>query len=169
MEGTKKKALRNRIIGGIGLGVLIMIVWQIFVLKLLEKGTINTTVATILVVGSILFVLGGISIVIKIIFDKLFQILGGMENAADDSVSAKVKKLAERKDEIGAMARSVQGTILSFNNVVGGIRKASAELSEVSESFKDIFSSMATAVEQNGNEVESIASNTSRRRSRLPI
>lgn len=160
MEGTKKKGLRNKVIGGIGLCVLVIIAWQIIVLNLLEKGTINTVMATILVVGSILLILGGICIVLKLIFDKLFQILGGMENVADDSFGLKISKLAERKDEIGEMARSVQGSLLSFNNVVGGIRKASAELSEVSENFKDIFSSMTMAVDQTSEEVESIASNT---------
>lgn len=160
MEGTKKKALRNKVIGGIGLCVLVIIAWQIIVLNLLEKGTINTVMATILVVGSILLVLGGICIVIKLIFDKMFQIFGGIENTADDSLGLKVNKLAERNDEIGEMARTVQNSVLSLNNVVGGIRKASGELSEVSESFKDIFNSMTTAVEQTGDEVETIASNT---------
>lgn len=160
MEGTKKKALRNKLIGGIGLGVVVIIAWQIIVLNLLEKGTINTVTATVLIVGSILIIVGGICVVIKLIFDKLFQILSGMENTTDGSLGLKVNKLAERSDEIGDLARTVQNAVSLLSNVVGGIRKASAELSDVSEEFRDIFGNMKTAVEQTGDEVENIASNT---------
>ncbi len=160
MKATKKKALRNKIIIGIVIELLILIIWQYFVLKLLEKNAINTLVATILIAGSLLIVLVGICILFKYIFDKLFQIFSGAGEPEDKVLDAKIGRLAARKDEIGEMTRVVQGSILSLNKIVGGIRKASTELSEVSENFTDIFGSMTTAVEQTGEEVETIASNT---------
>ena len=160
MEVTKKKGLRNKIIIGIGIELLVLILWQVFVLKLLEKGVINTMVATILVTASIMIVLVGICILFKYVFDKLFQIFSGAEETEDEGKESKISKLAERNDEIGEMTRAVQSSLGSLNKIIGGIRKASTELGEVSENFKDIFGNMTTAVEQTGDEVETIASNT---------
>ena len=78
----------------------------------------------------------------------------------DESLDMGANKLAERNDEIGEMARAMQETFASIGNIVKGIRKASAELSEVSENFRDIFNNMTLAVEQTGDAVETIASNT---------
>lgn len=163
MKATKKKgkkALRNKIIVGIVIELLVLILWQYFVLKLLEKNVINTIVATILIAGSLLIVLAGICALIKYVFDKLFQIFSGAGEPGDEVADPRVARMAARKDEIGEMTRAVQGSILSLNKIVGGIRKASTELSEVSESFTDIFGSMTMAVDQTGEEVETIASNT---------
>ena len=160
MEIKKKKGLRNKIIIGIGIELLVLILWQVFVLKLLEKGVINTMLATILVTASIMIVLVGICILFKYVFDKLFQIFSGAEETEDESKESKISKLAARNDEIGEMTRAVQSSLGSLNKIIGGIRKASTELGEVSENFKDIFGNMTTAVEQTGDEVESIASNT---------
>lgn len=48
----------------------------------------------------------------------------------------------------------------SIAQIVGGIRKATGELGEVSQNFRDIFNSMTSAVEQTENEVSTIAGNT---------
>lgn len=160
MEDTMKKAFRNKMILGMGIFVLVIAVWQIIVLKLLEKGIIGSFMAMILILFSMLVVLGLICGVLKFLFDKIYRIFSGMGNVSGDVLTEKEKKLAQRDDEIGTMVRSVQGTISSFAQVVAGIRKATVALEEVSEDFKSIFSNMSDSLRQTGSEVENIASNT---------
>ena len=118
MEDTTKKAFRNKMILGMGFFVLAIAVWQIIVLKLLEKGKISSFVAMILILLSMLVVLGLICGALKFLFDKVYRIFSGMGNVSGDVLTEKEKKLAQRDDEIGTMVRSVQGTISSFAQVV---------------------------------------------------
>ena len=160
MDAKKKKALRNKLIVSIGLGFVVLVAWQIFVLNLLEHGKIGSTLAMIFIVGSLLLVLGTIGGLVSYFMSKIIHIFSGIKGSADDMMDAHAKKVAERNDEIGEIARSVQDAFSSLNKVITGIRKASAELGEVSESFKNIFDNMTNAVDQSGNEVNTIASNT---------
>jgi len=160
MDVKKKKTLLGKLIFGILLSFIAIVLWQIFILKLLENGKISTTVATISLVGVLLFILGGIFLVIRFIVGKFLQIFSGLKDATDESLDKGADKLAQRNDEIGEMARYVQDTFVSIGSVISGIRTASRELGEVSESFTDIFKSMENAVEQTGTEVDTIASNT---------
>ena len=160
MDAKKKKALRNKLIVSIGLGFVVLVAWQIFVLNLLEHGKIGSTLAMIFIVGSLLLVLGTIGGLVSYFMSKIIHIFSGIKGSADDMMDAHAKKVAERNDEIGEIARSVQDAFSSLSKVITGIRKASAELGEVSESFKNIFDNMTNAVDQSGNEVNTIASNT---------
>lgn len=160
MDGKKKKTLMRKMIIGMTIGFIGIILWQIFILKMLEKGAINTVIATISLVGVLVFVLTGIFLVVRYVVGKFFQIFSGMKGVTDDSLDMGANKLAERKDEIGEVARYVQDTFSSIGKVIGGIRTASNELSEVSENFTNIFGSMENAVEQTGIEVDTIAANT---------
>lgn len=160
MDVKKKKKLLGKLIFGMIVSFIAIVLWQIFILKLLEKGTITTTLATISLVGVLLFILGGIFLSVRFIVGKFLQIFSGLQDATDKSLDMGVKKLAERDDEIGEITRYVQDTFTSIGKVITGIRTASRELSEVSENFKNIFSSMETAVEQTGTEVNTITSNT---------
>lgn len=160
MDVKKKKSLLRKLILGMTASFIAIVLWQIFVLKLLENGVINTGMAAFSLVGVLLFVLGGIFLVVRFITGKFLQIFSGLNDATGESLDTGANKLAERNDEIGEIARSVQDTFATIGKVIGGIRTASQELSEVSESFTNIFNSMENAVEQTGNEVGTIASNT---------
>ena len=160
MDVKKKKKLRNKLIAGMGVGFILTMLWIIFMLKLLEKGTVNTTVASISIIGILLATCVSIFMMIRFFLGKIMNIFAGMHGAADETMDLGMKKLMEREDEIGEMARTVQDTFSSIGNVVVGIRKASAELGEVSNEFQAIFENMATAVEQTEREVETISANS---------
>ncbi len=160
MNIKKKKALRNKLITGIILSFLATSLWEIFTLTLLEKGAINTLVASISIIGVLFFVLGAIGVTVRYFLGKIIHIFSGIQDVTDEAIDLGANRLAQRNDEIGEMARSMQETFSSIGKIVKGIRKASDELSEVSESFTNIFNNMTTAVEQTGDEVETIASNT---------
>lgn len=160
MDVKKKKTLLRKLILGMSICFLAIVGWVIFILKLLEKGSINTTLASVSIVGVLLFILGGIFMVVRFIVGKFVQIFSGLKDSTDDKLDKGADKLASRNDEIGEMARYIQETFSSIGTVINGIRTASDELSEVSKSFTDIFNSMEQAVEQTGEEVDTIASNT---------
>ena len=160
MDTKKKKVLLRKMIIGLTGGFIGIVLWVIFILSLLGKGAINTTLASISIIGVLLFVLGGIFLVVRVIVGKFLQIFSGLKRGADDSLDKGINKLADRKDELGEVARYMQETFSNIGNIITGIRKASGELSDVSESFVNIFSNMEEAVEQTGTEVDVIAVNT---------
>lgn len=162
MDVKKKKKLRNKLILGIGVGFLLTVLWIIFMLKLLEKGTISTTIASVSIIGILLATCVFIFMMVRFFLGKIMSIFTGMQDAADEKMDLGMNKLMERNDEIGEIARSVKETFSSIGNVVTGIRKASAELGKVSEEFQLIFGNMATAVEQTESEVETISANSTR-------
>jgi len=160
MDVKKKKKLRNKLILGMGVGFALTVVWIVFMLKLVENGTISTAIAAISIIGILLAVLVAIYLLIRFFLGKIMTIFGGFKDMTDETMDLGMKKIAERNDEIGEMARSVQETFTNIGNVVSGIRKASQQLGEVSEGFKSIFESMSVSVEQTGSEVGVIATNT---------
>jgi len=160
MEETNKSALRNKIILILASVLVVVCVWQIIVLKLLENGIINTVVAMVLIsLGVLLFavLIGGI---VKFIFDIFHQVLHGMEQSSESPLDSKGKRLAERNDEIGVMIRHVESTVTSFAQLILEIQQASGELGDLSEKFRSIFSNMTSAVEESGEAVTTITTNT---------
>ncbi len=160
MEETNKGALRNKIILALAMILVVVCAWQIIVLKLLENGVINTIVAMVLISLGILLLAGMIGGIVKFIFDIFQQVLSGMEQDSESSFNAKGKKLAERNDEIGVMIRRVQSTVTSFAQLILEIQQASGELGDLSENFRSIFSNMTSAVEESGEAVTTITTNT---------
>ena len=160
MDKKKKKALRRKLMVSMILSFIVLVVWQIFVLNLLDNGKINTITATILIIGSLFLIIGGIGMAVRYFLGKILNIFSGIQDTTDEVIDAGANKIAQRNDEIGEMARAIQDSFSSIGQIVSGIRKASDELCEVSESFKNIFDSMTEAVEHTGDEVETIASNT---------
>lgn len=156
----KRKALRIKLMIGMGISFLAINGWVIFMLQLLAKGIVSSTVATISIIGVLLFIMGGILIMVRYFLGKILHIFSGIKDSTDDVFEQSTNKIAARKDEIGEIARSVQDAFSSIAKIITGIRKASGELSEVSESFNNIFENMSSAVDQTGNEVDTIASNT---------
>lgn len=160
MDVKKKKKLRNKIIAGIGIGFILTVLWIIFMLKLLEKGAVSTMVASISIIGILLATCVSIFMMIRFFLGKIMSIFAGMHDMTDEAMDLGMNKLIKRDDEIGEMARSVQETFSSIGNVVVGIRKASAELGDVSDEFQAMFKTMTTAVEQTEREVETISANS---------
>lgn len=160
MDNKRKKALRRKLMVSFILSFIVIVVWQILVLNLLDNGKINTITATVLIVGSLFFVIGSIGMTVRYFLGKILHIFSGIQDITDETIDAGANKIAQRNDEIGEMARTIQDSFASIGKIVSGIRKASDDLGEVSESFKEIFNSMTTAVEQTGDEVDTIASNT---------
>lgn len=160
MDDKKKKSLLRKLIFGMLVSFIAIVLWQIFILKLLENGVINVTMATISIVGVLVLILGSNLVMIRFVVGKFLQIFSGLKGMTDESLDMGANKLAQRNDEIGEIARYVQDTFDNIGKVINGIRTASKELSEVSENFTNIFNTMESAVEQTGEEVDTIASNT---------
>ncbi len=160
MDVSKKKVLRMKVLCGAVAGFIASIVWVLFILGLLGKGSISTTLAAIAIIGAYLMILGGILGIVAFFVSKLLHIFTGLEVKTNEKVDMRMNKMLERNDEIGQMARMMQETISTFGKIVAGIRNASAELTEVSNDFQNIFQNMTNAVEQTGTEVDAIANNT---------
>lgn len=155
------KSIRNKLMIGMQGSMILLIIWQIFILKLLERGSINTFVAILCIVGVFVFVMGGLTIQIRFFLGKILSVFSGTVNEEDKIADEKARKLAERKDELGEMARTMQNTFSSVGRIVGGIKEVSRQLGDVSASLAEIYANMSVAVEQADNEVQSITKNTS--------
>lgn len=158
MNGTQKQTGRKKLVAILLSAFLVLTVWQIVVLKLLEKGVINTFWAMILISVGILALAVFMAVILKFIFDIFRQVVGGQQSS--EQTRLKEKKLAARNDEIGEMVRYVQGMVSSFAQLVVAIRQASDELEKLSGDFQSIFGNMTSAVEQSGNAVATITINT---------
>ena len=157
MDNIKKK-LQNKVLLGMQGSMILLVIWQIFILKLLERGSINTFVATLCIVGILVVVMGALVVEVRFFLGKIMTIIGGTANEADTVMDEKAKKLAERNDELGEMARKVQDTFSSIGKIMEGIKTASGELSKVSEHLSDIYTSISMAVDKSEVEVKTIQS-----------
>lgn len=158
MNETNKQTMRNKMIAVVLTAFLALVVWQIIVLKLLEKGILSTLMTMILISAGVVVLAGLFGGMFKFIFDIFQQVMGGQEPSAE--IESKGKKMAARNDEIGAMVRYVQSTVSSFAQLVLAIKQASDELEHLSGDFQSIFSNMTSAVEQSGDAVSVITTNT---------
>lgn len=158
MNNTRRQTGRKKLVAILLSAFLVLVVWQIVVLKLLEKSVINTFWAMILISGGILALAVFLTVILKFIFDIFRQVVDGQQPSAQTGV--REKKLAARNDEIGEMVRYVQGMVSSFAQLVVAIRQASDELEHLSGDFQSIFGNMTSAVEQSGNAVSTITTNT---------
>lgn len=160
MDNKKKKKILGKLTVGMGIGFILMLCWVFYVMKLVDADIMNSTVAALSIIGIIVMMLVSVFLMIRFFFGKIMTIFGGWSNGTDEIMDSGMQKVVQRNDEIGDIARYMQETFSNIGNVIKGIRKASGELSEVSENFKNIFSSMEDAVEQTGTEVDVIAENT---------
>lgn len=161
MEERKKGSLWGKILVPLCMFLLVIGVWQIIILKLLEKGVFSTMMAMIFISAGTVLIFGIIFLVIKSVLDQIRLVVNGAGAEGGNSLAArKVGKLAEREDDLGEMIRSIQASVTSFAHVIAGIRNAADELGAVSEEFEQIFENMTSALEQNGEAVEAIADNT---------
>lgn len=160
MSEKKRMDLRIKLIIGLVLGFIGIVLWQIFIIHLLANQKIETMVAIFLSVGILLLLFGSIGFLIYFFFGKMVHVLSEIGDSNELFIDESTNKLLNRNDEIGEIARSIQNLLFSLNNVVGGIKKASIELEEVSANFKNIYNNMSASVEQSQREVATITSNT---------
>ncbi len=161
MEDMNKKDFRNKLVIAAGTLFVVLCVWQIVVLKLLEKGIISTLIAMILIEAGILVAAGLIGAIIKFAYDIFQQVISDVgQTSKGGVVEEKIRRMSERDDEIGAMFRSVHNTVTSLAKLVLNISQTSDRLTEISNNFRTIFSNMTAAVEQTGEEVGTITTNT---------
>lgn len=160
MEAKKKKKVLGKLIIGMGVGFILILVWIFLMMKLVDGDIINSTVAAISIIGIFIAVFLSIFFTIRFFFGKIMSIFGGLNSETDAAMDSGMQKIAARNDEIGEMARYMQETLSSIGQIIGGIRKASKELREVSSEFENMFESMAEAVEHAEGEVGAIATNT---------
>jgi len=157
MKEANNQALRNKMIATLLTVFLVLAVWQIVVLKLLEKKVISTLWAMILISAGILVLAGVFGWMAKFVFDIFQQVMGKQQSSVE---TEKGNKLAARNDEIGAMVRYVQSTVSSFAQLILAIKQASSKLENLSGDFQSIVDNMSIAVEQSGDAVSAITTNT---------
>ena len=161
MEDMNKKDFRNKLVIAAGTLFVVLCVWQIVVLKLLEKGIISTLIAMILIEAGILVAAGLIGAIIKFAYDIFQQVISDVgQTSKGGVVEEKIRRMSERDDELGAMFRSVHNTVTSLAKLVLNISQTSDRLTEISNNFRTIFSNMTAAVEQTREEVGTITTNT---------
>ncbi|MBO5522638.1 MAG: chemotaxis protein [Roseburia sp.] len=160
MEGTKK-SVWGKLLGTMAGFFIVIVLWQIVVLELLEHGFISVLVSMILLAVGTCIVFGGIFQIIRTVLDGLRHIMDNPEETLQpDGVVEKANKISQRSDDIGELARKVQGSVAAVSHVVVGVRKATMELGEVSDEFQDIFGNMTSALQHTEKEVGTITGNT---------
>lgn len=160
MEGTKK-SVWGKLLGTMAGFFIVIVLWQIVVLELLEHGFISVLVSMILLAVGTCVIFGGIFQIIRTVLDGLRHIMDNPEETLQpDGVVEKANKISQRSDDIGELARKVQGSVTAVSHVVVGVRKATMELGEVSDEFQDIFGNMTSALEHTEKEVGTITGNT---------
>lgn len=139
----------------------VMILWQVIVLELLEKGIINTLVALILQTVLIAVVAILVILMVKSIVDQIKVVASdGTRQTENSKLAQKADKLASREDSLGELVRMIRKAASSFAGIVGGINVATKELGEVSEEFNAIFTDMQNSLGMTNESVSLIAKNT---------
>lgn len=152
-----KKTLRNKMLF---VGIILIVAfwgWQIAILELFKNKVVNILGAMLLVGAGMLILVGVAICIIKFIGD-LFHV--AFQSVEGEAVEQKGNRLSERNDEIGAMIRRMQDTAGSVARIIVGIKNATEELEGISDKFRSIFDDMISSVEQTGNEVTTITTNT---------
>lgn len=138
----------------------VMILWQVIVLELLEKGIINTLIAFILQTVLIAAVAILVILMAKSIVDQIKAASDGTGQAENSKFAQKADKLARRDDSLGELVRTIRKAASSFAGIAGGINVATKELGEVSEEFNAIFTDMQNSLGMTNESVSLIAKNT---------
>lgn len=165
MAGTveKKKQGKKLILSMVGvfaIPVLIVGVIAVVLMNLIQAGIVTSFIGLVLMLV-VMIALTVLSLVmVKILSDRIHRIFGSMEQIADGSLTMEENKLSERKDELGAMMRSVNDMVVTFAQITTGIRKATDELNEVSGDFSNSFENMTLAMTQVSGEIDTITQNT---------
>ena len=107
------------------------------VMYLVQKGTLSSLVANVILLVVILAMIGGVVAAVRAATGKIRFMVKHMEEMGDDHMEQD-NALLQRDDALGEMARSANEMITSFAQVVNQIRTATAELEEVSGDFQAV-------------------------------
>lgn len=160
VEDVKSRKIIVTLIGilafPIGLAgfLTVMIMHQV---KKESMSVFGGTMWIIIIMAAIFLIL---LIAVKTLFDKIHKIIGSLGQIADGTIAIEENKLSQRKDELGEMMRSVNGMVVSFAQVITGIKKATATLQEVSDDFHRSFANMTLDMTHVDEEVRNITDNT---------
>lgn len=96
---------------------------------------------------------------VSTIIKGIKEVIGKLNRVADGELNIKVEeKLLRRADEIGDIAISVEKLTRNLSSIVVDIKKAGADLDEISESFSGSFGKMAGNIGNVDTAVEEMAS-----------
>lgn len=161
MEEEKKTAVWGKILKPLCLFLLVVVVAQTVVLELVRKNIISIILAMVLNGIVIIVIFAGIFLVVKSMLDQIRMIVSGDKAKEQDSkLAEKAKKLAERNDDIGQMARTIEASVTSVGLILEGIKKAFGDLKDVSSDLQAIFGIMTEAMEDTEGAVGKITGNT---------
>ena len=133
-----KNKIVKKIVGIFSIVIVVTMLWQILVLKLLEKNVISTFIALIMICGFFAILGAGGIYVIRVVIQKIKSILSG-ESEEDNEVVQYIK---------------------SIFAVMEGTKKGAEELGEVSGRFKKLFGEMSQSVQETSESVEIMEQNT---------
>ncbi|MDE7246880.1 MAG: chemotaxis protein [Lachnospiraceae bacterium] len=161
MDTSKKKGLIGKIVG-IAIALFSpALIAQIIILMLLSKNVISVMMAMILTV----IILGAVmAIAILAVRSLLMPIRNIFTDAAgtdaDNKMSQKITKLAERQDGIGEMVRKINEMVDGLAGIISGIKNASGELEMISNDFQSMFHEMESSMQDTAGAVGTIAGNS---------
>ena len=162
MNDEKKKDMNRKFVVAAIIAFAPELICQIIILELLQKGIIGITVALLLTIAALGVVFAMIVVLLKELMLPIKAAMSGENiNQSDSKIAQKTQKMAARQDELGEIVRTVQSTFGGFTNTIAMIKKATEELSAVSEEFSQTFDSMEQVVMNTSTAVGTITSNTS--------
>ncbi len=161
MQKTEKSRKLLMKLAGIAAGPILVIgVISFVIFKLVSANYISAMAGTIAVAVIDILIFVGVLAAIRWLFGMLYKIMGNLGQIADGTLSMEENKLAERKDEVGSMARSMNDMVVAFAQVVTSVKEATESLEGVAQDFNNSFRNVESAMDHMGKEVDSIGANT---------
>ncbi len=161
LQNTQKSKKLMMKLAGIAAGpILILGILSFVIFKLVSSNHISAMLGTVLLAVMHVVIFVCVLIALRWLFGMLYKIMGNLGEVADGTLDMEVSKLAERKDEVGQMARSLHSLVVAFAQVVMGVKDATESLEGVSRDFEESFQNVESAMDRMGKEVDSIGTNT---------
>ncbi len=154
------KTVLLKLAGICALPFVVLLVFNMIVMQLVQKGIVSSLVGNIIVLVIVLILIGGVMAAIKAAEGKLRFMVKHIDALGEGGSDVEHNALLQRQDALGEMARSINEMIVSFAQVISQIRKATEDLGEVSGDFKESFANMTDSVERVSGKVNSITDNT---------
>ena len=160
-----QKREKSRKLLGAALGVAVMLILiiggsSVGILQLVSNGKMSVFDGMVALVVVDIIILAIVLAAGKRLFDRIHIIVGNLGRIADGSLTLEDNRLAERRDELGEMVRSMNSLVVSFAQLITSVNNATDSLTEVSEDFNDSFRNLAAVMGIVDREVGSIGGNT---------
>lgn len=102
-------------------------------------------------------------LVVLLLIKSIMAVVGNLNRVAEGELNFRIpKKLLERSDEVGKIARAVHSVIVGFSQILNNIHISMKELREFSGKFQDNFNTIGTAISNANNAVDEIAGGATR-------